>query len=346
MRSRVTNQLLRDLLLCNTHTTDCVVGSQLSVVNKIAVSDIDYPNLILVLQFATASLLLGLAHALGMIKLENINVRTSIGFLPFVACFFALLGSGLWVMKVAPLETFIAFKSTTPIVLSLLDYLFMGRMFPGAKSIVAMIGITIGAIWYVSGDVKSEDFAYVYCAIFVFVACIEGGVAKDTINRYQMNSWSRTFLVNTLSIPIGIVLSVFTGELENAINGKEANGEPFQFGKRGVIALVSSCFFGVGMGYFTMLIRDALSATSCAVVATCNKFLAEIVNFFIWKNHASLEGAGAVCLIMACGIFYEQAPLRPGESGFNPKTILPCIPRSVLGIVPDEDGVREGLLGK
>jgi GDP-mannose transporter len=100
------------------------------------------------------------------------------------------------------------------------------------------------------------------------------------------------------------------------------------------------------MGVFTMLIRDALSATSCAVVATCNKFLAEIVNFFIWKNHASLEGAWAVCLIMACGVFYEQSPLRPGESGFNPKTILPCIPRSVLGIFPDEDGVREGLLGK
>ena len=38
------------------------------------------------------------------------------------------------------------------------------------------------------------------------------------------------------------------------------------------------------MGVFTMLIRDALSATSCAVVATCNKFLAEVVNFFIWKN--------------------------------------------------------------
>ena len=109
--------------------------------------------------------------------------------------------------------------------------------------------------------------------------------------------------------------------------------------------MVSSCFFGVGMGFFTMLIRDALSATSCAVVATCNKFLAEIVNFFIWKNHASLKRVGGV-LDHGGGIFYEQAPLRPGESGFNPKTILPCIPRSVLGIVPDEDGVREGLLGK
>jgi len=315
-------------------------------VNKIAVSDIPVPNIILVIQFASASFLLGLAHLFGMIKLENINVKTSIGFIPFVVCFFALLSSGMWVMKVAPLETFIAFKSTTPIALSLLDYLFMGRAFPSAKSLLAMAGITAGAIWYVSGDVKSEKQAYFYCAIFVLVACIEGGVAKDTINRYQMNSWSRTFLVNTLSIPVGIVLSFFTGEFENARAGEDANGNPLKFENRGLIALTCSCFFGVGMGVFTMLIRDALSATSCAVVATCNKFLAEVVNYFIWKNHASLEGAWAVCLIMASGIFYEQAPLRPGETGFNPKTILPCIPRRVLGIVPDEEGVREGLLGK
>jgi GDP-mannose transporter len=167
-------------------TTDCLIGSQLSVVNKIAVTDIPVPNVILVIQFATASFLLGLAHMFGMIKLENINMRMCIGFLPFVACFFALLSSGMWVMKVAPLETFIAFKSTTPIVLSMLDYMFMGRTFPSLKSLCAMAGITGGAVWYVSGDVKSEKIAYLYCAVFVFMACIEGGVAKDTINRYQL----------------------------------------------------------------------------------------------------------------------------------------------------------------
>ena len=152
-----------------------------------------------------------------MIKLENINARTSIGFLPFVACFFALLGSGLWVMKVAPLETFIAFKSTTPIALSILDYLFMGRMFPGAKSIVAMIGITVGAIWYVSGDVKSEDVAYVYSCNFCFRGVHRRRAVKDTINRYQMNC-GREHFKNTLSIPIS--RSVFTGELKTRLTGK------------------------------------------------------------------------------------------------------------------------------
>ena len=111
-----------------------------------------------------------------------------------------------------------------------------------------------------------------------------------------------------------------------------------KFGNRGLIALVCSCFFGVGMGVFTMLIRDALSATSCAVVATCNKFLAEVVNFFIWKNHASLEEAdGGGVLDHGEWYFLRAGAVTTGETGFNPKTILPCIPRRVLGIVPDEE---------
>ena len=94
-----------------------------------------------------------------------------------------------------------------------------------------------------------------------------------------------------------------------------------------------SCLFGVGMGVFTMLIRDALSATSVSVFSTCNEFLAEVVNYIIWSNHVSLGRAEAVCLIMLCSAFYEQSPLRPGESGsFNKKTMLPCLPRSLLGI--------------
>jgi GDP-mannose transporter len=88
--------------------------------------------------------------------------------------------------------------------------------------------------------------------------------------------------------------------------------------------------FGVGMGVFTMLIRDALSATSVSVVATCNKFLSEIVNYFIWNNHASLDGAGAVFFIIFCGAFYEQSPLRKGEVGFSKKSACPCLPRHVV----------------
>jgi drug/metabolite transporter (DMT)-like permease len=256
-----------------------------------------------------------------------------IGFVPYSLSFFGLLSAGMFVMKEAPLETFIAFKSTTPIVISIVDYMFLGRKFPNTKSVFAMLGITVGAVWYVHGDILSGESAYLLCLLFIVFATAEGAIAKDTINRYQLNNWSRTFLMNLISIPIGIVLAMFTGEIGNFSRNEDIMGNQLVWTNRAIITLVCSCVFGVGMGVFTMLIRDALSAASVSVVATCNKFLAEIVNYFIWHNHASLEGAWAVCFIMACGAFYEQAPMRKGENGnFSRKTMLPCLPRSwVLG---------------
>ena len=94
--------------------------------------------------------------------------------------------------------------------------MFLGRELPKIKSVMSMIGITVGAIYYVNGDVLSNATSYALCVVFIIFACLEGSIAKDTINRYKMNSWSRTFLMNLMSIPIAVFLTWFTGELSYA----------------------------------------------------------------------------------------------------------------------------------
>ena len=130
---------------------------------------------------------------------------------------------------------------------------------------MSMIGITLGAIYYVNGDVLSNATSYALCVVFIIFACLEGAIAKDTINRYKMNSWSRTD-----SIPIAVFL--ISGELSYARKFEDVNGNALKFTNRAVLALSCSCVFGVGMGVFTMLIRDALSTTSVSV-GHGNKFL-------------------------------------------------------------------------
>ena len=79
------------------------------------------------------------------------------------------------------------------------------------------------------------------------------------------------------------------------------------------------------MSVATMWIREALSATSVSVVATCNKFISELVNWFIWNKHTTSDGLWAVLVIMVCGIFYEQAPLRVrGRVTSGRKSVLAC----------------------
>ena len=73
------------------------------------------------------------------------------------------------------------FKSTTPIALSILDYMFMGRTFPSLKSLCAMAGITGGAVWYVSGDVKSEK----NCIPVLRNFCFHGVHRRGSCKRYD-----------------------------------------------------------------------------------------------------------------------------------------------------------------
>ena len=82
-------------------------------------------------------------------------------------------------MKEAPLETFIAFKSTTPIFFSIIDYVLLGRELPKIKSVMSMIGITLGAIYYVFCPTRR----LMRYASFLSFSRVWKAFAKDTINR-------------------------------------------------------------------------------------------------------------------------------------------------------------------
>ena len=109
--------------------------------------------------------------------------------------------------------------------------------------------------------------------------------------------------------------------------------------------LVASCVMGLGMSVATMWLREAISATSVSVVATCNKFISELVNWVIWNKHTTSDGLWAVLIIMVCGVFYEQAPLRVQGQGYIREEICPCLPRSWLGFTPKVRKTEGGAYG-
>ena len=314
----------------------CLVGSSLSVMNKVVVTYIPAPNFILFCQFFATSILLLLAHWLKLITLEPLTGEIAVEFVPLTVSFFALLLAGMEVMQRAPLETFIAVKSVTPVAFSLNEYLFLGRALPTTKSFLALSGIVVGAIMYVNLDIFSSVSAYAFCGVFIVAAVAEGLIAKHTIDKIPLNNWSRSFNINVLSIPLSLAIFALSGESDHVIN--------VEISQKAIGLLVVSCFTGLAMSFSTMWIRETLSATSVSVVATCNKFLSELVNWMIWDKHTTIEGTYAILLIMVCGIFYEQAPLRVPGKGYSRDTVCPCLPRSWVG-VPTKASDQERLLG-
>ena len=306
----------------------CAIGSQLSVVNKVVVTFIPLPNTILFFQFFATTVMLLIAHGTGAIEVEPLTWEIAGIFTPLVITFFALLYAGMEVMKYAPLETFITVKSMTPVLFCVFEYLFLGRELPNLKSTLALLGIVLGAAQYVKVDAYASLKGYLFCVLFLIAAVSEGLVAKTTIEKVKLNNWSRSYNINVLSMPLSVA------QLLLAEEHLQLTAAKCEWSVKTIILLVASCVMGLGMSVATMWIREAISATSVSVVATCNKFISELVNWVVWNKHTTSDGLWAVLVIMVCGIFYEQAPLRVKGQGYKREEICPCIPRSWLGFPP------------
>lgn len=68
--------------------------------------------------------------------------------------------------------------------------------------------------------------------------------------------------------------------------------------------------FVIFLRYTGWLCRGMVSATTYTLVGVVNKFLTVLLNVLIWDKHSSPIGLLAVCLCLAAGAFYQQAPKR------------------------------------
>lgn len=65
--------------------------------------------------------------------------------------------------------------------------------------------------------------------------------------------------------------------------------------------------------YTGWLCRSMVSATSFTLVGVVNKFLTVLLNVVIWDKHSTPLGLVAVCICLASGSLYQQAPRRNDE---------------------------------
>ncbi len=79
---------------------------------------------------------------------------------------------------------------------------------------------------------------------------------------------------------------------------------------------VSSFFRNFELTYYSYtgwLCRGMVSATTYTLVGVVNKFLTVLLNVILWDKHSTPTGIVAVCICLAAGMFYQQAPMRNAE---------------------------------
>lgn len=277
-------------------------SATLLISNKYAVHKVAAPSFILFSQLMGTAIVVKMFAALGRIECDALTAEKSKQFLPVALIFLATIFSNIKSLQYANVETFMVFRFSTPLVISLADYLFLGRRLPGPRSWACLLALLVGACGYARTDSSFAVKGYAFCAVWYAIFCVDQIYLKHVTNTVKMQSnWGRVFYSNFLaSIPLVFTFARDADEIAALRNIDAA----------AAAAVFVSVALGVGMSYFAWMARSLLSATSFTVVGNTCKVLTIAINVSLWDKHASPFGIGCLIFCLAAAYLYKQAPMR------------------------------------
>ncbi|XRB17740.1 sugar phosphate transporter domain-containing protein [Pseudoscourfieldia marina] len=283
-----------------------VTNSQLLVINKLCVTFLKSPHFVLLFQLMFSAASIRLAALAGLVQLSDVDASKLRSFSPVVFLFYGNIASNMKAIQRVPLDTFVCLRSSTPLVISMLEWYLLGRRFPSLRSLLGMLVIVLGVVQYVRLDVNFDYEGYAWIVVWYMINIADMIWIKHIFNNVSMTTWERSYYQNLLSIPLSLTFLLWSGEFSTLLDERWAQS---------ITWLSLSCVVGVAMSYLSTKARELVSAASFAVLGNICKLGTIFVNTMMWDVHATSEGLIALLFaILGCTV-YQQAPLRKeGES--------------------------------
>lgn len=181
-------------------------SSMLAIINKYAVTVFPYPAALTAMQYVSCTLVVLLLGRLKIVERDALSWGMVKAFFPAAMVFYIAiftntellkhanvevsLARWLFKLRVRPgcpvrlkswnvwLQTFIIFRSSTPLMVAIADSVFMNRPWPSKSTFLSLIVILAGAVGYVlfdtTGTVTGYYWAIAYLCTITFEVCEVG----------------------------------------------------------------------------------------------------------------------------------------------------------------------------
>ncbi|KAJ8442345.1 hypothetical protein Cgig2_018601 [Carnegiea gigantea] len=314
-------------------TSSLVIGyalcsSLLAVINKYAITKFNYPGLLTALQYLTSALGVWVLGKLGFLHHDAFTLENAKKFMPAAFVFYLAIFTNTNLLRHANVDTFIVFRSCTPLLVALADTTFRKQPLPSKLTFVSLLIILGGAVGYVATDSAFTLTAYSWAFAYLVTITTEMVYIKHMVTNLGLNTWGFVLYNNLLSLMLAPVFWIITGEYSEVFNALAMNAGNW-FDSTAFFAVALSCIFGLLISFFGFAARKAISATAFTVTGVVNKFLTVMINVLIWDKHASPFGLVCLLLTIAGGVLYQQsvtgasnapsqresAPLKQSDSG-------------------------------
>ncbi|KAB5514231.1 hypothetical protein DKX38_028137 [Salix brachista] len=306
-------------------TSSLVVGyalcsSLLAVINKFAITKFNYPGLLTALQYLTSASGVWVLGKSGFLYHDSFSYETAKKFLPAALVFYLAIFTNTNLLRHANVDTFIVFRSLTPLLVAIADTLFRKQPIPSKLTFVSLFVILGGAVGYVATDSAFTLTAYSWALAYLVTITSEMVYIKHIVSNIGLNTWGLVFYNNLLSLMMAPLFWILTGEYSEVFASWGSKvGNWFEFDAFFAVAL--SCVFGFLISFFGFAARKAISATAFTVTGVVNKFLTVVINVFIWDKHASPVGLFCLIFTLAGGVLYQQSVTVAGSASMQRETV-------------------------
>jgi solute carrier family 35 len=278
-------------------------SSTLLIVNKLALHIVSAPVFLLSSQLWFAVAFVYAMHVLKLVEIRPLCWITATKFAPVVLSFLGTLFSNAKVLQYSNVETFITFRSSTPLVLCICDYIFLGRELPSAKSVVCLVGLLLSSCGYALFDHAFDIRAYSWLAVWYISFTAYEVVVKNLCDTVAVDNWTRVVYTNAMAGSLLAVAIPF-------VHREHAIVAAVSWNYAAVSTMLASCLIGIGVSHSAYVMRSACSATLSAVVGILCKVFTVLINIGIWDKHASFVELVFLGMGLIAGALYEQAPMR------------------------------------
>ncbi|XP_062090675.1 GDP-fucose transporter 1 [Humulus lupulus] len=299
-------------------TSSLVVGyalcsSLLAVINKFAITKFNFPGLLTALQYLTSALGVWILGKVGFLHHDAFTWETAKKFLPAATVFYLAIFTNTNLLRHANVDTFIVFRSLTPLLVAIADTTFRKQPCPSKLTFLSLLVILGGAIGYVATDSGFTLTAYSWAFAYLVTITTEMVYIKHMVTNLGLNTWGFVLYNNLLSLMMAPLFWIITGEYVEVFAAVgSSTGNWFQ--SSAFIAVSLSCVFGLLISFFGFAARKAVSATAFTVTGVVNKFLTVAINVTIWDKHASPFGLLCLLFTIIGGVLYQQSVTGAGSA--------------------------------
>ena len=121
-------------------------SSLMLIMNKVAVHVLPAPSFVLLMQFFASWFAVKLCGMCGCIVVDELEMKKLRQFFMVSVAFLACVFANIKTLQFANVETFVVFRASTPLMISLCDYWFLGRELPDRRSTVALLCLLLMAV--------------------------------------------------------------------------------------------------------------------------------------------------------------------------------------------------------